>query len=532
MMRADCQRCREQMDDYLSSELLVETTREVLRHASGCAECREELDRRQALRQMLRQALSTDIPDSIEPRLLAALTAAQQAAKAASSGLEAGLPLASPRAVGEIPPRNQLGKVLKHWGHKLSELGRAWIEPALWSSWVRQTAGVAVVCMLALAAAWYVGVGTRVSAAELLQRSSDAERTLLTAPDVSLHRVLTFEERAVPSGRFIRRQRIEIWHDSRRGVTARRVFTEANQLVAGEWTNRGGDGTVFRRGSPPELTSSTSVSARAASLVTGGQLWRMGLTAEEFESLIPSGATADVRTTATEYEVTFVNASADRDDPIRRASVTLTRPGLRPVRQALFVGAGDDSREYRFSEREFATVSSEQVAQAVYEPDPELTWLVAVPLDIDVLVPLPRPGSRTDARLFDPPHVDPILEIDVLHRLHRIEACVRERAELVRGDDGVLTVRVVTASEYRHAQVLDALTPMADNPYVSIDVTLTTPDAAAQPPARLGPRTVMPAYDPLRRYFLDFVLRRLPPDTEVAVDDLHRSIDGAIDRLA
>ena len=53
-----CERIRRQLDAYISNELLVETTSEVLRHLENCEECPRELEARMRIREALRRAVS------------------------------------------------------------------------------------------------------------------------------------------------------------------------------------------------------------------------------------------------------------------------------------------------------------------------------------------------------------------------------------------------------------------------------------------------------------------------------------------
>ncbi len=69
-----CARIRRQLDAYLSNELLVETTSEVLRHLEGCEACSRELEARTRVRDALRRAAVSQIPpeelrQSIQRRL-------------------------------------------------------------------------------------------------------------------------------------------------------------------------------------------------------------------------------------------------------------------------------------------------------------------------------------------------------------------------------------------------------------------------------------------------------------------------------
>jgi hypothetical protein len=57
-----CADIRRQLDAYLSNELLVETTSEVLRHLEGCEACAHELEARTRVRDALRSAALSQVP--------------------------------------------------------------------------------------------------------------------------------------------------------------------------------------------------------------------------------------------------------------------------------------------------------------------------------------------------------------------------------------------------------------------------------------------------------------------------------------
>jgi anti-sigma factor (TIGR02949 family) len=57
-----CERVRQQLDAYLSDELLVETTSEVLKHLESCEACSRELGSRQRVREALRRAATRQSP--------------------------------------------------------------------------------------------------------------------------------------------------------------------------------------------------------------------------------------------------------------------------------------------------------------------------------------------------------------------------------------------------------------------------------------------------------------------------------------
>jgi anti-sigma factor (TIGR02949 family) len=57
-----CERIRQHLDAYLSNELLVETTNDVLRHLESCEACSRELAVRTKVRDTLRRAVVNQIP--------------------------------------------------------------------------------------------------------------------------------------------------------------------------------------------------------------------------------------------------------------------------------------------------------------------------------------------------------------------------------------------------------------------------------------------------------------------------------------
>lgn len=57
-----CERIRRQLDAYLSNQLLVETTSDILRHLETCGSCSHELGARTRVREALRRAATTYQP--------------------------------------------------------------------------------------------------------------------------------------------------------------------------------------------------------------------------------------------------------------------------------------------------------------------------------------------------------------------------------------------------------------------------------------------------------------------------------------
>ena len=73
-----CERIRQQLDSYLSNELLVETASEVLHHLESCQACSRDFESRIRVRDALQRAVSNrPVPDSVRTHVVRKLRASQ-----------------------------------------------------------------------------------------------------------------------------------------------------------------------------------------------------------------------------------------------------------------------------------------------------------------------------------------------------------------------------------------------------------------------------------------------------------------------
>ncbi len=77
-----CREARELADPFLSDQLLVETTNEIVRHLETCPACRAEFEARRRLRTRLRSAVDAAPALAATPEFVAALTARLRPAEA------------------------------------------------------------------------------------------------------------------------------------------------------------------------------------------------------------------------------------------------------------------------------------------------------------------------------------------------------------------------------------------------------------------------------------------------------------------
>jgi hypothetical protein len=195
MIQVECKRCRGQMDDFLCSELLVETSQEVLRHLARCPDCREDFERRQDLRRRLARVVEVKAPESLRARVLAQ-SASVSAGTAATASHPAGpRPSWSDRAP-DVGPVHRSGmwsafRRVRGASHPLKSLAKAAGRPRA----IRLMDGVSLLSQLAVlgavivVAVWLVfdSAGT-LSAAEVLRRADDHLGKLLKPGSVLYRR--------------------------------------------------------------------------------------------------------------------------------------------------------------------------------------------------------------------------------------------------------------------------------------------------------------------------------------------------------
>lgn len=80
-----CREARELADPFLSDQLLVETTNEIVRHLETCPACRAEFEARRRLRTRLRSAVDAAPALAPTPAFVASLTASLRPRDAAAS---------------------------------------------------------------------------------------------------------------------------------------------------------------------------------------------------------------------------------------------------------------------------------------------------------------------------------------------------------------------------------------------------------------------------------------------------------------
>jgi DNA-directed RNA polymerase specialized sigma24 family protein len=370
-------------------------------------------------------------------------------------------------------------------------LSRIWGALRSISFWLRPQTVTAVFALLLVAGAAYLALrqtGSELSAPELLARAVSAERAVAARTDLVLHRTLNLEERDT-GGVVISRQRIEIWQSTNKGITARRVYGDDGQLIAGEWTRSDGSHELYWNHAlkSPKRKSRATDSAEAA--IGNLKVWQISPSAGDFLALTGQN-TPSVEERNGAYAVKFENfVTQTANQNLIKASLTLSKADLHATELILVVAAQRNGQatsgkqqliEYRFTESAFERRAPDSVAPSVFEPDPELlavsesSWLNPTRAKAD---------PARNEQPFLPTHAPATaeVEIEVLRLLHQANADVGEQINVARTPDGPLKVQGIVDTEKRKGELLLALSPVGNNSAVVIEINTVEEVLRRQP---------------------------------------------------
>jgi RNA polymerase sigma factor (sigma-70 family) len=293
-----------------------------------------------------------------------------------------------------------------------------------------------------------------VSAAELLQRSADAEARFLSDPSVVVHRAFSLSVRTRGDARLLARQRIETWQSQARGLKVRRLFDEQDKLIAGEWRKSDGSAVVYRSGLNIETRASsegTSISIDSA--------WLNELNAKDFTKLTGAGANQSVREENDHYIISSTPVLSRSFNEPESGSITLNRSDLRALEQILVIRTSQGPVELHFAETQFERRTLLEVAPLIFEPD---AVFFRTPLLVE---PALVTASPAPSPVPPPPAVATAeLEIEALSLLDHVGATLGEEVSVSRTVDGVLQIAGVVEGRERKEAILAALAPLATHP--------------------------------------------------------------------
>ena len=341
------------------------------------------------------------------------------------------------------------------------------------------------------------------TAANLLERASVAEKMAGRNPDQVTHRIINLEERRSVEGAVVSRRRIEIWQNSAQGDRAQRFYDESNRMIAGAWQKADGSRTVYHHGRRPH--TETAPSGTDSLMLNLEDIWQLELSANEFSGLIARKSDALVEEKTDSYLITYGSGRTIGASRLLTATLKLRRADLHPTEQTLLIERGGELREYRFVEASLERMPQKDVAPSVFEPEPQLMGLNK---------PTGRKGeaaNTTPSPLLpvshSPPTASAELEVDVAYLLNQAKGDRGEQVSLSRTDSGLLRVEGVVETEQRKDELIRALAPVSNNPAVKIDIGTIAEAMKRQPRGAKDTITVMEAEETASTVAVDNELR-------------------------
>jgi DNA-directed RNA polymerase specialized sigma24 family protein len=375
--------------------------------------------------------------------------------------------------------------------------------------WLRPGMVSAIVALVLVMALLLIHRSPMPAPAEVLRNATAAEASLVRPGEVS-HRNITFEERRMSDGAVVARQKIEVWREGTSGHIARRLYDESGGLVAGAWQRgQSAPQEIFYNHGAKLKVSPPSQDATQAAL--SHQAWLLDPSATNFSDLTRGMESSGVETKDRNYVLHYRDgghAASDNGHRILEASLVLDRTSLHAVSESLVIAEGNDQKELRFTETSFEQLPASKVDLKVFEPDAQLLESAVLTRSVDVAA-IPSTVKTTPA--IPPPTMAELaaLEVNALYLLDQVNANVGEQIEVRRLASGNVLVQALIDKDERKAEILRALSPLAGNPFVKIDVLTIEEALKRQNAARQEPQTTdrivinenrIPVYDEVHRF--------------------------------
>jgi len=394
-----------------------------------------------------------------------------------------------------------------------------WLRRSLsnWSFWLRPATATALLALVLITSLLLLRTRPTVgpiSAAELLAQSTRQEESLAARTDQVRHRTINLEvsvsrqvgtQTGSDTSKVISQQRIEIWQSAEKGITARRLYDDKGQLIAGDWRRADGVQVIYHHGAKPQL----KLSQQKSTTLSFDDSWLLDLSARTFNSLVESPQSAHVEERNNVFVISVESVkSVDSSARLIKATLTLNRADLRAIEQVLVVRQGDEIREYRFIESAFEQRPLNAVAPAVFEPDSVLLSSTA-PSKIEVPISRLEPNASLSPA---PVLATAELEVEVLQLLNQAGADLGEQVSVTRTPNGLFSVQGIVDTSNRKDEILRALSSVKANPAVKVDVQTVAEALKQTKQARSSEQltfeqaqpvsNVLSADADLRRYFL------------------------------
>ena len=317
-------------------------------------------------------------------------------------------------------------------------------------------------------------LNTAPTASSLLAQAIVAEADRARVPDQVVHQAINLEIRRSSEGALVARHTIAAWETHARHQRVQRLYDESGRLLAAASQAADGTRTIYRHHAKVPQSQGAAPDSLLLDLE---EVWQLTPSVQDFNTIIAEPAVATVEQRATSYVVTSEKERTVGASRLVKATLTLARSDLRPIEQTLVVQRGDELREYKFVVTKSELFPTKEVPN-VFEIEPELLGKESVGKST-----VGDAGLRKDAGLpstaSSSAFASTELEIDVAYLLNQAKADRNEQVALTRSASGSLRVEGVVDTAERREEFLRALSPVSNNPAVSIQIR-TVAEAANQ----------------------------------------------------
>lgn len=302
----------------------------------------------------------------------------------------------------------------------------------------------------------------------LLSASETKEQLLYDDIKNVPHRTIYMEERSPSTKSVLSRYRVESWHSAQKGMTVKRLYNEAGQLVAGNWLWSDQTETIYQVRERPRLRPSQSATLTPKDLDT---VWTMDISTTPYLAT----ATQDDRefTLAedpTTYTINYERNNSTDEISLVKASLTLRKTDLHPINQTVILTAGGVTHEYYFNEASLELAPSNAVPPHTFIPEEEL-----------FSVPPPTSPGTNDIHVYPPPPLSSTpqpnspratleMQVEALQLLHQVRADTDEQISTEITSAGQLQIKGVVETQQRKNEIVAGLQPLASNKAVQIQI--------------------------------------------------------------
>lgn len=269
-------------------------------------------------------------------------------------------------------------------------------------------------------------------------------------PNLVFHKIINIEELR-SDGSIVTMRRVEIWRNIKNGLEVRRIFDEKGKLLSRTLK---------------EVDDTKSVVDKIRNIKhtpTVDDLLNLNLTAIEFSSLVGSSSEGTLEEKDHSYLVGYNQLYSG----LVSTSLLIDRMHGRVTQQRFVFNYANTSKVIRLVEKFFEKLPLNTKTEKIFVKEDDSSNATD---NKDGLIP-PQQSLFANSTPSGTTMIAPFgVEIKALMLLHKIGADLGREVALQRTPDGKLTIEAIVGTSNRKNQILNALTPLAENKAIIIRI--------------------------------------------------------------